>query len=230
LKIAQQILKIFFLLIVAPDTWAQHKQVEQFINEIAFRDIIPAGHSYYYLLDTGNGIDPARSLEVFKALPYVQKKDSAFTAEVLEQFPVYDTNIISWSAYNLERCRVIPNHTGDSICANWRTVGMVKPKFYAKHKDSLKQAAAYNHIDAPVSRWWRKKRRMAVIAAYGDSLDLSIPIERKDYFRFSRPSFTRNGRYAMIWYGAGEHNYCLYIYRKEENGEWKMLTYIFCIC
>jgi hypothetical protein len=226
-------MRVFLLLLslmvtAAQTLTAQENRTVQFINAI-YHNIVPATCKYYYLLDTGSATYAKSALIAFNAFPYVTKLDSNFTIDIVEKFNTPDTSIL-WSSYHLKNAITVANNQADSMFSNERSIEMIDYRFYEKHKDSLKKTKAFNEGYAPVDFKWSKKRKLLVVAAYGDSLDQSIPEERLEYFRLSRPVFTDDDRYAMIWYGAGEHNYCLYIYRKEKNGEWKILTKIFCIC
>ena len=217
-----------FLMAKAGTLQGQDKKVVQFINDI-YHDIVPRMYKYYYLLDTGNATYAKSSLVLYEVFSNITKLDSNFTKEIIDKFCSPDTPIL-WSSYHLKDAIIVPNNRADSMFANWRTIQMIDHRFYEKNKDSLKNAKAWNEIYAPVNFRWGKKKKMQIMDAYGDSLDRSIPIERDNYFCFSRPVFTNNDKYAMIWYSKGEHDYCLFIYRKEENGKWKILSKIFCSC
>jgi hypothetical protein len=217
---------LFPLLMISVGTMqAQDRKVEQFINDI-YHDIVPVSHKYYYLLDTGHATHARASLVAHKAFPYVTKLDSNFTKEIIDKFNSPDTPIL-WSSYLFKDAVIIPNNQADSMFDNGRSIELIDYRFYEKNKDSLKKTKPWSEIYAPVNFKWSKKKKMQVLDAYADSLDQSIPAERHSYFRFSRPVFTNDDKYAMIWYGEGEHNYCLFIYRSDENGQWKFYQRFF---
>lgn len=218
-------LKILFLLVVAsPIIRAQDKRVAQFINA-TYHDIVPEGLRSYYLLDTAEATNPGPWLRNPEILPYITEKDPAVTLSIIERFNSPDA-AIRWSEYNLQDAIVLPNHLADSISSNDRQIKLVDYRFYEKHKDSLIASTPYNEIYAPVNFKWIKKEQMRILRDYGDSLEKRIPAERRTWFRFSRPVFTDDDQYAMIWYGDKGVE-CLYIYRKEK--QWKRLAKVMCI-
>jgi len=195
-------------------TSAQHKTIEDFINQAA-EEIVPANFAYYNLVDSS--FTPKFDQYSFEEGEFKQ---------MLAQYPdfpvdsflrqVEKTSLVDWKNFTLTRAKLYPMQAAPTLDAGGRffkTVSYDTPK---ETIDSLNNSKPHIAVYVPVRKRWSNKRiEKACNKAYEQYVN-SIPQEDRVCFDFSTPLFV--GDYALVSLNKTGRG-ATYIFKKV-NGSW----------
>ena len=210
------------LLLSAGALKAQDTLVCNFVNAV-YKQIINPNARYYYLFETGKS--PKRGMDnttinfsedlrdydnIPKGIPF-EELTAAISA---------DTSSINWHNYPLIDARVKDKaHLPDGWCmsAVYTIMRIGTPDSVIKKKQG---PCAYVILVKPKAS---KRQKDKALKSFQDSLQ-NLPIEEKQWYKFSKPVFSNDKRYGLIAVNNSEGGR-IYIFRHEGTLWKKVLVF-----
>ena len=217
------IISIFFSLI----SFGQNPDVKNLINQIADYEV-PESFEYYFLVP--------ESLEQPKIYDSLQNYQIRELKMMDKNFPtnlIYEKlgETVNWKNYHLKKVKYVPNERIKQISPPInKKVRFVKYNIGKKEYDSLIKNREPHTLIIKKKWFWNKNKIMDNDKFHAElkkaqQIDKENNIEEKIYFQFSKPIFSKDGKYAKVsvfknWRYNGRGFTALY---KNDDGNWKKL-------
>lgn len=196
---------------------------KQFIEQV-YTDLVPANYRYYYLEDTGYAVNIDLFFEDKHTMKYLVRQYPEFAGMSSVDF-IKEDSLMVWHTIMPQKARVIPNTAMADTVSKARVIGFIDRKFYEQHKDSILRTRPYNEMHVPVNPPYSRRFKKRLLDQYADSLEAAIPPERTNYYRFGKPVFSKDDRYAIVELGNRD-SVSICIYHKVQD-RWKLLIKTF---
>jgi hypothetical protein len=189
----KHILYIFTLLSISG--YGQIK-IDKLINQVA-NDVVPEAFNYYYLLEN--------SLQDEKANDSINLTFPNGKREFLKSFPNFPFDLglkvksekINWKNYNLEKVKYITEVQAEKITRTTKEIYFVDENIEKDKYDYLNENKELNSLIV------RKNKRWNDIEIWNEvekafKEDAEFQNEKKVYYVFSNPIFSKDNQYARI--------------------------------
>ena len=207
--------------------FGQKSDIENLINQVAKAEV-PENFKYYFLVP--------ESLEETKVYDSLQNYEIRELKMTDKNIPVHlidekTEETVSWNNYDLKKVKYVPNEriakTSPPIS---KKVRFFKYKIEQKEYDSLVKNREPHTLIIKKKWFWNKHKIWDNNKFHAElkkawRIDRERNIEEKIYFQFSKPIFSKDGKYAKIsvfknWRCNGRGFTALY---KNNDGKWKKL-------
>ena len=218
------IISIFFAL----NLFGQKSEIKNLIDQISDYEV-PENFEYYFLV--------TKSLKQSKIYDSLQNYQIRELKMMDKDFPVsliYEKSDepLNWENYGLRNVEYVPNEKiKQTSPPTSKKVKFVKYNIEQKEYDSLTKNREPYTLIVKKKWFWNKNKIWKNDKFYAElkkawRIDKEINIEEKIYFQFSKPIFSKNGKYARVsvfknWRCKGLGFTALY---KNDNGQWKKLV------
>ena len=222
--------KITFILfvLICSFSFGQKSEIENLITQIANNEI-PENYKYYFIV--------SKSLEQSKIYDSIQNYQIRELRMSDKNFPlnlIYQKNeeITNWTEYELKNSRYVHNEYNYQTTSppTSKNVRFVKYNIGQKEYNSLTKNRNPHTVIVKKKWFWSKNRiwknekfKEELIKAW--KIDEKYNIEEKVYFRFSKPIFSKDKKYARISIFKNRRcngNGFTALY-KNDKGTWKKL-------
>lgn len=197
------------------------KEIEDFINEVYHKVSIDSTLNYYNLADSSSLISLKDTLFDLMELMHFQKQHPDFP---LEEFIAESrkAKMVDWNNFQLKKAKIAPIDQLPKTLAASNHVVLVRHTIKKSILDSLNQVKAYNKYYIPIRKTWSSKRIQREIDQTIKTIKDKIPLEDRDYYRFSTPLFAED--YALLKVQSSQGGVS-YIFKKTKEKWTKIGTF-----
>jgi hypothetical protein len=186
---------LYLIIFLSTSSYSQSK-IDKLINQVA-NDVIPKDFNYYYLLEN--------SLQDKKANDSIILTFPNGKRELLKAYPNFPFDLglrvksekINWKNYNLEKAKYITEGQAEKITRTTKEVYFVDENIEKDKFDYLNENKELNSLIVRKNKSWTEKEiRNEVEKSFKE--DAELQKEKKVYYVFSNPIFSKNNEYARI--------------------------------